>query len=402
MRTSILSCMPLIPMVVHWLLPVGIENNMYIHIAGVIPFFIFNICYIVYIANYKKLISKMCTTIPLGAKKVTVLFAFCYLLYSFLHGLVVGIDDFLVQILNNQVLIFSLLLFILYPMDYDMIERTKYIVIPTTILLSFEVIFYSLGILEYSQDLGTNVSAGILRISTTVGAATGTSVILVMLGVILLFYSDIKNKIRFALVILITISLFLLQSRGSVGVWGLYIIYYVYVKYLTRSSLKLKIKILLLCVFSVSVLYKVGVFDPILERQKTLVENDMIGTGRDELEEKALNVFSDSGGFGIGLGQTNCEKSLNLVDVKISNPIGVHNYYICVLVELGIIGLLMLLIYLLNLLKYLNYKNPISIYILLMLLLTFSTEPIFLYSEFAFPAAFLLMVSMQQGTIKVM
>lgn len=396
MKKTILSCMPLVPTVMHWLLPVGIENKMYVIIVETIPFFIFNLCFLAYIYNYRKLVRKGCTTIPNGAKKATVMFAFFYLVYSLLHGFAIGIDGLLVQMLNNQALIFSLLLFMLYPMDRDMIERTKYIVIPTTFLLCSEVVLYSLGILQYSIDLGTHESAGVLRISTTVGAATGTAVVLVMLGVMLLYYTDIKLKIRFALVVFVTIAIFLLQSRGSVGVWGLFLLYYIYQNYLRRTSFKLKIRILLIGVLSIGVLYRIGVFEPIIERQKNLVENNMWGSGRDELENKAFHVFGESSGFGIGLGQTNYEKSLGILNVKRSNPIGVHNHYICVLTELGVIGLVIFLIYLINIFKYLNFRNTTSIYILLMLLLTFTTEPVFLLAEFAYPFSFLLMISMEK------
>lgn len=378
----------------HWILPAGIENSMYIRIAGVIPFFIFNICFLIYILNYKELISRNHATIPYGARKITILFAFCYLLYSLLHGCVIGLNDLLIQLLDNQALVYSLLLFFLYPMNSDMVERTKYIVIPTAILLSVEIILYSLGILQYSVDLGTEESVGVLRISTTVGAATGTAVIMVMLGVMLLYYTDVKLKYRLVLVTLVTIAIFFLQSRGSVLVWGLYIMYYLYTNYIRYSSLKIKVRVLLLCMLSFLILNKIGVFEPIIERQRTLLENDMVDTGRDHLKDKTFNVISKSSGFGVGIGQTNYDKSLYLVGVSRSDSIGVHNHYLCVLAELGIIGLLILLLYVLNIIRYLNFKNPTFFYILLMLTITFMTEPVFILSEFTYPASFLLMVSM--------
>ena len=143
-------------------------------------------------------------------------------------------------------------------------------------------------------------------------------------------------------------------------------------------------------------LYKIDVFNPILERYNELDENDRIGTGRGEIVEKALNIFMESGGFGIGLGQTNYDKSLRIIHLNQSYPVGVHNYYICILTELGFWGICFLLMYLLSIIKYLNFNYSLSLYILLLFSITFCLEPIFLCSEFTCFAVFMLMVSVQK------
>ena len=301
MKRTILSCLPLVPMVMHWILPVTIENRMYVNIGGEIPFFIFNICYFIYIFNYKKVACSHPDRISCNIRNSTIIFSVCYLSYSFIHGLLAGVSDIFVQMINNQALVFAFLLFMLYPMTRDMIERTKFIVIPAVLILSVEVLLYSLGILQYSIELGTLESAGVLRISTTVGAATGTAVILVMLGVGLLYYESLKKWVQFALLIIVTIAIFLLQSRGSVVIWGVFLSYYLYRKYLVNTSFYVKLRIILLCVVSFILLQKMGIFNPLIERQRALMEygNNDISTGRSDLGIEAIHVFQESGGFGV-------------------------------------------------------------------------------------------------------
>lgn len=397
MNRTVFSCLPLVPIVVHWLLPVSVENSMYITIGGIIPFFIFNICYFIYICNYKSQIEEGETIIPYKARISTIIFVVIYLLYSFIHGILCGIDNLLALMTNNQVFVYSLLVFILHPMDADMIERTKYIVIPVAIILSIEVLLYSLGILSYSLDLHSEINNGVMRISTTIDAATGSAIVFVMLGVLILYYSEIKLFARIFMLILITVSILLLQSLGSVLVWSIYVLCYFYTNYLKRRTFSYKIKNLLFLGILFWGLCKVNVFQPILSRYNELEENNNIGTGRGELVEKAMNVFFESGGFGVGLGQTNYDKSLRIVEVNKSYPVGVHNYYICILAELGFWGLCFLLIYLISLIRHVDFSNPISFYILLLFSITFCLEPIFLNSEFTGFAIFILMVSIKKN-----
>ena len=347
MKRTVFSCLPLLPIVFHWLLPVSIENSMYLKIGGVLPFFILNICYFVYIFNYKSFIEDDETVIPYKARISTIVFIIIYLLYSFINGILNGTDNLLVLMTNNQVFAYSLLVFMLHPMDADMIERTKYIVIPVAIVLSIEVLLYSLGILNYSLDLHSEAREGVMRISTTIDAATGSAIVLVMLGVMTLYYAEIKFHIRISVLILITVSVFFLQSIGSVLVWSGYLLYYFYVNYLKEQTLSYKIRSLLLGGILIFCFFKTDVYQPILSRYNELEEYDNVGTGRGTLVEKAMDIFFESGGLGVGLGQTNYDKSLHITHVKRSHPIGVHNYYICILAELGFWGLFFLLTYLL-------------------------------------------------------
>lgn len=396
MKRTVLSCLPLVPIAAHWLLPDSIETNMYLVIGGIIPFFIFNICYFLYILNYKSLVNEEVDVVPYKIRVSTIVFITIYFLYSFIHGILNGVDDLLVLMTNNQAFAYSLILFLLHPMDGDMIERTKYIVIPVAILLSIEVLLFSLGILQYSVDLHSAVYGNVMRISTTIGAATGSAVVLVMLGVMLLYYSGVNIYLRVFVLILNTIAIFLLQSIGGILVWVLYLLYYLYVNYFREYAFDSKIKNIIIFGGVLFCLFRIGTFQPIMERYSQLEEDDNIGTGRSELIERAMTVYSESGGFGVGLGQTNYDKSLRITQVKRAYPIGVHNYYICVLAELGFWGLSFLLIYLFSLIKYINFNNPISFYILLLFSITFCLEPIFSYSEFTCFAIFILMVSIKK------
>lgn len=400
MSKTFFSCLPLVPFVAQWLLPISIENNLYIKIGDYIPFFIFNICYFIYILKYRLIVNRDVELIPKGVRISTIVFIIIYLLYSLVHGMLIGIDNLLAFMVNNQVFVYSLFLFMLHPMDRDMIERTKYIVVPVAILLCLEVLLYSFGILTYSHDLHSEVVRnGVMRISTTIDAATGSAVVMVMLGVMILYYSEIKIYYRISLIILITVSIFLLQSIGSILVWVLYVAYYFYVKYFRGKTYNFKIKNLLILVVLVVCLFKTGVYRPFEERYHELKEDNRIGTGRDELVAKALKIYSESGGFGVGLGQTNYNKSLQLIKLSRTYPLGVHNYYLCVLIELGFWGLFFLIIYLVNLIKFIDKRDPIAFYLLLLFTITFCLEPVFIRTEFTCFVVFLLMVSIKKDNM---
>ena len=385
-------------MVSHWILPDGIEQTLYIHLF--FPIYLPDICYLIYMVNYSSLWNK-----TVGAEEVykdiahsksLVRILSAMLIYSTFLTIFNQCDGFIDILFGGQWFTYCGLLYLLYPMNKRMIENTKFIIIPTLIILCLEVILFSLGILTYTVDLGSQQYGGVTRISTTIGAATGTAVILCFIGAMVLSLYNIKATYKLILGILSSVAIFFTASRGSSAVWLLYIGVYIYANYIYKSKLSKKISISMLAICGVLILNQFGVFDPLLDRQSQLSAESNLLTSRDELVDRAMVVARNSNYIGVGQAQVNRCKGLTEY-VSSDNIVGVHNYYICTLAENGIMGLLLLIVFVLVMLKHLNYKNSLSFLIVLIFLVTFNTEPVFSYEEFCAPVFLIIMTCLKRN-----
>lgn len=388
-RLDILPFLLVIPMISHWLLPEGIEQILYISVFGV-PFYIFDTFYILYIAKYSKLKNRDYSKRSFVGR--ISLLAFLYLLYSFGNGIAQNVDGIFLQMIDNQAFIYCALIYLLYPLNRLQIESTKYLLIPTTILLCLEIFIFSLGLMTYSLDISSESYGGIMRISTTIGAATGSAYVISCLGVICISIYNLSERWKFIILITVSLALLMLMSRTAIILWGIYVFYYIYKMYIRHASFTRKLGSILIAVVSIYAMYNYGAFDAIIERQEYSKSVDNISSGRDVLIKRSLQIFKASGGWGAGIGQTHTDKSLNNV-VKMSQPCGVHNFYLGQLSEEGVVGLILVILLLLTLIRNLDYKKPIAYFVLLQILLGFQTEPIYIEFEFVCLFFFLAMLS---------
>lgn len=392
MKKIIFSNLLVIPFCLHWLMPDGLERVMYIDFLGV-PYFIPNFCFVLYVIFYRRITKVYHDFINRKALAWWSLSLLFLVAYSVVISFINDINEIEMVLLNNQSLVFSSILYFFFPLPEMMIEKTKYVIIPTCILLSLEVILFSLGLMEYSESLGNVSYEGVLRISTTVGAATGTAVAIVMLSVIILTSYNLNPVFLSCLVSLSTLAILLTISRGSIGVWFVFLLYYCYIRFFRNMGFKRKLLgSLLLFSFFVG-MFVIGAFNPLISRNTSLEGN--FDTNREAKVEEAMKHFDDSYGFGIGLGQTKIEKSIS-EKVVIKDPIGVHNYYYTVLAELGMPGIVLVCMFFLIMLFSFNYHKTITIYSLMLLTLTFTTEPVFTFEEFMAPAFFVFMISLKR------
>lgn len=394
LKDKIIPSFLLIPFLSHWILPDGLESKFYIDFIG-IPIYLIDLCYLIYICNYGSLYCPKAYYSNLNIKFFVKLFAFSFVFYEIFLSFLTSNNDVVLKILGNNMFVFSALIFLHYPLSEKTIDKTKYVVIMTAVVVALEVILFSLGILHYDADLGNQEYGGIVRISSTVGAATGTAVALVILGTLIVSVYELKEITRWSLCLLITVSIFFTISRGSICVWSIYLFFIIYRRYIQHSTLNKRIACLILCIITIFSLFKVDVFDPVLERQDNLSSTGNVATGRDDLQNEALYLYSISGGLGVGHGETNLDKSIKSLVVR-SHPLGVHSLYYMILAELGIPGIFMLISFLLFIISKFDYRKLISYYSLLLIGLSFSSEPIFVFAEFAAPSFFVFSISLKK------
>lgn len=388
-------CMLVIPFASHWIFPDGLEKKFYISLLG-IPFYLPNLCYFLYLINYKRQITKSSEYLYKRTRNGILTFVVLLLLLGIFSSLTSGFDVFLPLIFDNLSLVWASVFFLLYPMNRVMIENTKYVIIPTAIIISLEIILFGLGILTYEVSLGNDGYEGIIRISTTVGAATGTATALTMLGCIIIGYYNLTTLWKIALGLLITVGVLFSVSRGSIAIWGVFVLIYFYRNYFHNSNLNKKIKYLAVFCTVLFLLFSWGAFDPVIERTQMLNIEDEMDTGRGDLERRAMDMYRSSDGIGVGNGIIQVDKSLiRIVDQKLH--VGVHNYYISTLAEFGILGITLTVLYFAFLAIKFDYRYSLSYYALMLLLLSFNTEPIYTQAEFMSPAFFVFMICLKRN-----
>lgn len=374
------------PMVSHWILPSGAENHLYISILGFL-FYIPDICYLLYIINYRKLhISRK----KKYTKKYVVLFCIL-LLYVFVLILAGGYSSiqFVNVLLGDLTFIYLPFIFLLFPLDWENAQKTKYLLCFSLVFVSLQIMIYGLGILSYTSATGDDLTAneydigGVFRVSTTVGASTGTGLIIAMLGILIAGFYELKNYAKISLLVLATIALFFSLSRGPLLLWGGFLVVYV-LRLFRTVSLEKKFFIGLFIIGCYYTLDHYGVFEPLRERMefKSGASSTDMSSGRRELNKEAIDIFLNSEMTGVGPGRVFPEKQLQEM-FKNKYTVRMHNTYLVYLSELGIIGGgLVLLFYLIVILSTDFKRTTLGWGLLLILLLSYNLESVFIMSEY--------------------
>ncbi len=225
-----------------------------------------------------------------------------------------------------------------------------WITLTVLIGLALQTILLSLGLVSISVDSGfgtLGVEGEISRISTTVGAATGSSAMVFLLGV-LCFYSSLqlfKNRILpVTILFIIAVALLLLLTRGGL----LMHILFVSLLFVYKSS-KFRLPFFMKIMAFIAILGTI--FYLLLSNQELM--SGLIVRGFGSSAETSL--FADNGRYmrymqaidywenhpliGSGLGsyyhRSPFLRYLPGYSVGLSSP---HNVYLLFLAELGIIG----------------------------------------------------------------
>lgn len=371
-----------LPMISRWILPSGIEDRLYLSILG-ISIFIPDLLYVFYISDHL-LSNRPQRHISINRQRFLIVFSIVTLCYVYLQLAFKGIYYVNDLIINNLSFVWLSLLFLLFPMSKKQLLLTKPFMTIALLLICVEVIIFSLGLMVYTTAAGNDLQGqdygGILRISTTIGAATGTALILGLLSAVVLTVYNWRGRVRLMLMTISTVGIFFTMSRGTSLVWSIFLCYYFYTNYIKYSSTKLKRKYTLIAVCCIGLFYLVGGFNPILNRVEHMQDSVDATAGRDSKMDKSLRMVEMSAPWGYGLGQVFPEKAIERT-YKPPYLFAPHNGYALMAIELGYVGIVLFIIFVVFMMTGINYKNSLGFYIWLVWLINNNTESILLDSE---------------------
>jgi len=365
-----------LPFLLRWLFPASMEGAFSVEIYGY-SLFIFDLMYVAFP------FFSTCSWDKWKFPVISLLLLFIltgFIGHIFNYNPTATIFNIL---LGSSPIAISLILILLFPFTRRQIQILKYPFLLTYIMLSCQVILASLGIVDFGTATPYDVS-GVYRVSTTIGAATGTGVIMFMLGAFIIsFY--LKGKLRVLFIVLYVITISLTVSRGPFLATALFFVVFIWREVKESRYKWVSISAIVILII---VMYSTGLFNPIMERVE--VQSSDITTGRDELFEKGLEIIERSPAFGIGNGNIFPEKDLRNSTFEPLSYIATHNYYIVVAAECGIVGFILLLICFILLLSRMDYKKSYVFYIILITqIISMNVEAIFTFKEFSFMLAFL-------------
>lgn len=380
-----------LPMISHWILPAGIEMNLYTSILSV-PFYLPNLFYLIYILSYPCIKEEMFGSI--FSRYWVLVCCFLFWITYTLTTLLNYAEPLLPIIFNAYPIVWLAPIMLLWPLSGRQLQSTKYIMVFALLFICAEIFLYATGILTYRSEStgvllkGQEYAGGIMRISTTIGAATGTSVIVAWLGILCFSLYDFPSPVKWSLLVISIIAVFYTVSRGSIVVIAMYTMYYVYTNYLKGSSLKVKIASIAVTFAIIAGLYNISVFDAIKDRNEQLKKN--VYTGRDRHIENSLKIIEDSKGLGVGAAMMFPEKSIQKAVVP-SKREASHNVLLIVAGETGIVGLFSFLGIILLMLFNADRNHSLYVFLWLALLINFNTEGVISMSEFIALYLFMLM-----------
>jgi len=128
----------------------------------------------------------------------------------------------------------------LFPISSRHIKIIRWPFLIVLILIGLQIILFSLGILKYAGLEDRHQYGEIIRISTTVGAATGTSAIIFMLSAICYYCFNDQKYLQIFILVFGTITIAFTLSRGGILAQILFLSYLFYDHLKPFSTRKLK------------------------------------------------------------------------------------------------------------------------------------------------------------------
>ncbi|GAA0884214.1 hypothetical protein GCM10009120_28120 [Sphingobacterium siyangense subsp. cladoniae] len=320
-----------------------------------------------------------------------ILLALFGLLIDFLGTLNSGSNKYLINFLAGSDFYLSIFVFGLFPIKKEHFKILFYPVAVSWVIICLEVFLFSFGILKYSGDIGSQDYGGIVRISTSVGAATGTAVAVLLLGVVSYFTCPIKyNKIKSFILYITLATTCATLSRGAI-LFGLCWFLLYLRDILKKSSAKefvnniIKVALIIVLVFTVG--SSIGLIDSVMARIDNMENANDVTSGRDERWEKAYSLIQENAIIGNGPNYYTLLKRGRLMDVDTLDLFSPHNSYILVLMQTGILGFLIFLFVMFKLIANVKIKveNSASFLFLLFIIVSFNTEIVFFFMEFTVP-----------------
>ncbi|MDN3619151.1 O-antigen ligase family protein [Polaribacter undariae] len=282
----------------------------------------------------------------------------------------------------------TLLVFLFFPLKK---ENIKFLLKPTVFLISIislEIILYSFGFLSYEKDLDGNANySGFSRISTTIGAATGTAVAYFFMTLILFCLIPKKIKKIFLLSAFIVMGITLTRS---VIIANIILAFFIFKRdkniWLSKEKKFLRyIGIIAVLVGLAVTVNKLGIVDNLFTRSTGLeVSNSDISNGRFDRWESTFKVVKEFPVLGTGANYITKHKRSRYTKVDSKNLFSPHNTFLLILMERGIVGFFIFLFIIIQLVRFISWKKNrgiLKIGLILSLIIFMNTEIVILFSE---------------------
>lgn len=338
-----------IPLICKYVLPSGIEKLLMfdIGIPFFLPYFFLFIYYlkygnrehnsticlrILYIQLFFCIISWLLGDYNEGTH-IASIYNFIYYYVAIIIGLTFAMSDYQKQIMSN---IFACLL---------LFSCIQIIVIST-----------GLVVLESYAEEGAQVYGSVARLTTTLGDTNNGGIALFLQAIIAVYLNRYRKKIFVALILAWVIASMLLVTKSvalAIVVMTVGVLFF-YIKDV-EVSVNQKIKIAILAVASVIMIYKAGVFNPIIERVAEQYLAEELDSGREALQADVLSKVDENSlllGHGPGTVYVNQELSTKSVFRKSKFAGAPHNSYILQFAETGAIGVGLFIFFWVNVLWY--------------------------------------------------
>lgn len=399
-RDFLLGAFIVIPMISHWILPWGGELNLYLDIFG-IAFYLPDCLYFVYLIE-KNRQAKQFNIISHSSSAILILLLSVMVCYCSIILALKNIPYAFNVIINNLSIVWLSFVYLIYPLTPRQLQSTRPLMVGALLILVGEVILYGTGILYYNvgsvhlqgQDYG-----GVMRISTTVAAATGTALIIGLLGASCLCLYDWTATKKIILICITSLGVFLTMSRGTSLVWGIFILFYCYKFFFSNYRGIKKFRSLLGLSIVVFVFYWAGGFNPLIARTEQMEESSDFTAGRNSKFDKSMKMIESSEPWGYGLAQVLPEKAVEK-DFRAPYHFAPHNMYTLIAIELGYPGILLFILLIIFYISIISFKQPLSYYIILLLLINANTESVILDSEYASLLLFAIMGTSKRMAVK--
>lgn len=331
-----ISFLYLCPLICYYLLPSTYEDFISIDI-GYFSFFVpeFSIIILLFLRKNKQ---------PLNSAHFN--FLKISILVMIMFGLVSCADTRHVYTLyacTVMLRFFSVILFCFYfSIKESLMGIVKYFILGLFLILSFEIIVFSFGLLSWVIPLSSSDYGNVQRINSTIGAATGTAMVYYLLSIWAaeLFYNN--KKILLFIIINSCITMTVTMTRS--GVLMILLLFLIFIaKYLfsTQKSLKSKINLMVstglllaIIIFSVE---KFGILDSFQRRIENAQLYDAYNddyAGRYVRAKQAIDFIADNPLIGVSPGHFHVREKYAVNNIGYGAP---HNSYLLFATEYGLI-----------------------------------------------------------------
>lgn len=338
-----------IPLIFKYVLPSSIEQRLMFDIG--IPFFLPYFFFFLYYFKYGK--REHNTTICLRILYIQLFFCvISWLIGNYDDGTqIASIYDFIYYYIA-----------IIIGLTFTLSDYQKHImsnIFAGLLLFScLQVIVISTGfvVLESYADEGAQVYGSVARSATSLGDTNNSGIAIFLQAVIAVYLNRSRKKLFVVLILAWVIASMLLVTKSvalALVALSLGVLFF-YIKN-SQTSLMKKLRTIMLVIFSIIVMYKVGLFNPIIERVAEQYVSQELSSGREDLQEAVLSkIDGNSILFGHGPGIVYANEELRSKSVfRYSKYSGApHNSYILQYAETGAIGVGLFILFWVSVLWY--------------------------------------------------